>query len=600
MILIGKNNKTEDFLPIKEMLNRGELPACGQMALKQAKEALIESEGKFRTLVEKIPAITYTATLDEYSTTQYISPQIEPILGFTQEEYKEDINIWDKQLHPDDRNRVLKEVAASHQSNIPFVSEYRMLTKNGSTVWFRDEAVIVKDAAGKPLFLQGLMIDITERKQAGQALRDSEKKLAQAIDGNSIPTFIIDNNHIITHWNKACESLTGFSATEMVGTKKHWLAFYPAERPVLADFIVDGATEEEISGYCEGKHHKSILIEGAYEGENFYPNLGEKGKWLLFTVAPLIDHDGNIIGAIETFQDITECRITEDQLRQAQKMEAVVTLAGGIAHEFNTLMTTVMGNADLALMSTGKDDPLREGLEDIKSAGERAADLTRQIMAFSRKQMRQPKILDLNKNLVNSEKTLKHLITENVELKTIFESSLRTVKMDPTQIEQMVVNLVTNAGDAMPTGGTLTIETANVNLDEDFFKDLAEKEQPGSYVMLSVTDAGSGMDAKTQEHMFDPFYTTREVGKGTGLGLSMVYGIVMQNGGVIKVDSEIGRGSTFKIYLPITEDDPEAEKTDLTREDAPPKVLEAENGEDSLRVSEADIPLLANHFLKRY
>jgi CheY-like chemotaxis protein len=235
-------------------------------------------------------------------------------------------------------------------------------------------------------------------------------------------------------------------------------------------------------------------------------------------------------------------------------------------------------------------------------------------MAFSRKQMRQPKILDLNEVLVNSEKTLKRLITENIELKTIFEPSLGTVKMDPTQIEQMVVNLVTNARDAMPTGGTLTIETANVDLDEDFFKDLAEKEQPGFYVMLSVTDTGSGMDAKTQEHMFDPFYTTREVGKGTGLGLSMVYGIVMQNEGVIKVDSEIGRGSNFKIYLTRVKGDIEEEgkertsvgevggsETVLIVEDNDSlrklartvlkqngyEVLEAENGEDALRVGEA-------------
>ncbi|MBW1958181.1 MAG: PAS domain S-box protein [Deltaproteobacteria bacterium] len=377
--------------------------------------------------------------------------------------------------------------------------------------------------------------EIEERKRNEESLRESEEKYRRIFENIQDVYYEASMDGIILEISPSIENISKYKRKELIGKSLYDIYTDPKERDELISVILD-----------KGKI------------DNFEVQLTDKdGSQHSVELNATLDRDqkGNPRKFIGSMRDISERKRLEARLLQSEKMEAIGTLAGGIAHEFNTLMTTIMGNADLALMSTGKDDPLREGLEDIKSAGKRAADLTRQIMAFSRKQMRQPKILDLNEVLVNSEKTLKRLITENVELKTIFEFSLRTVNMDPTQIEQMVVNLVTNAGDAMPTGGTLFIETANVDLDEDFFKDIAEKERPGSYVMLSVTDTGSGMDAKTQEHMFDPFYTTREVGKGTGLGLSMVYGIVRQNEGVIRVDSEIGRGSTFRFYLPMAKDD---------------------------------------------
>ncbi|MBC2695308.1 MAG: response regulator [Desulfobacteraceae bacterium] len=461
-LLRGYNRMTESML-------------VSTTRLQQAKEALIESEAKFRTLVEKIPTITYTAALDEYGTTQYISPQIESILGFTQEEFKANNDIWDKQLHLDDRNRVLKETAASHPNDIPFVSEYRMLKKTGRTVWFRDEAVVVKNEAGEPIFVQGMMIDITESKQA-----EKEKKKLEA------------------------------------------------------------------------------------------------------------------------------------QLRQSQKMEAVGTLAGGVAHDFNNLMTVIIGNAQLALMNVIKDESIREGIEEIKKAGEKATSLTRQLLAFSRKQIIKPEIMDLNIGINETEKMLKRMIGEDIEFQTVLEPELWKVYADSGQIDQIIINMVVNARDAMPQGGLLTIETANADLDKNYFRERGiHEEKPGHYVMLAVSDTGIGMDKETREHVFDPFFTTKEVGKGTGLGLSTAYGIVKQNNGFIWVYSEPGKGTTFKVYLSKVEGDVEAEEKERTCAEHPGgsetvlivedddslrnfaqkalrqlgyKLLVAENGEDALKV----------------
>jgi signal transduction histidine kinase/CheY-like chemotaxis protein len=456
--------------------------------------------------------------------------------------------------------------------------------------------------------------DITDTKQAREALQKSELKLKQAIQGNSFPTFIIDNNHIITHWNKACENLTGFSASEAVGTKKQWLAFYAEERPVLADLIVDEATEKEIAGYYGSKYNKSILTEGAYEGEDFFPDLGEKGKWLFFTAAPLRDQKGKIVGAIETFQDITERRNIEEQFRQSQKMEAVGTLAGGVAHDFNNLLTVIIGNAELALMDVIKNESLRKGIEETKKAGEKAASLTRQLLAFSRKQVIKPEVIDLNEGINETKNMLKRTIGEDIEFLAVLEPDLWKVYADSGQIDQIIMNMVVNARDAMPKGGKLTIETDNADLDKNYFREHGIKEEkPGHYVMLAVSDNGSGMNKETREHIFEPFFTTKEVGKGTGLGLSTVYGIVKQNNGFVWVYSEPGRGSTFKVYLPKVKGGAEPKEKEQTREEDLGgsetvliveddyglrkfaqevlqsygyRLLVAENGEDALRVSE--------------
>ncbi|MDP2646234.1 MAG: response regulator [Desulfobacterales bacterium] len=331
---------------------------------------------------------------------------------------------------------------------------------------------------------------------------------------------------------------------------------------------------------------------------------------------------GHLLGAAienarlyqEQGKTIKQLKDTQQSLQQSQKMEAIGTLAGGVAHDFNNLMTIIIGNADLILMDLDKRDPAREGIEAIKKAGHSAASLTRQLLAFSRKDVIQPVALDLNQVLEDLAKMLKRLIKENIEFKIIPAPALLRIKMDPGQMEQVVINLTVNAGDAMPGGGMLTIATANMDLDEDFFQARGIEAQPGPYVMLAVSDTGSGMDPKTQERIFEPFFTTKEIGKGTGLGLSTVYGIVKQNNGVIWVHSAPGQGATFKIYLPAVKEAaaPEVkEQVDVRQlggsetlliveddhalrnlarqvlEKHGYRILTAENGEDALRISKA-------------
>ncbi len=279
-----------------------------------------------------------------------------------------------------------------------------------------------------------------------------------------------------------------------------------------------------------------------------------KGGSYACHVEPLRDAGGEVQGAICTALDVTDRKQLEEQFRQAQKMEAVGRLAGGIAHDFNNLLMVIQGYGDLLAERLQTGDPLRRNAEQIQMAAQRATSLTQQLLAFSRKQMLAPKVLNIQTVVADMEKILRRLIGEDIALTTSSARDLWLVKADRSQIEQVVMNLAVNARDAMPGGGRLTIETANVEIDASF-SPLPAVLTPGKYVMLAVTDNGSGMDTETQAHIFEPFYTTKDKGKGTGLGLATVYGIVKQSGGYIWVYSEPGHGTTFKVYLPRIEEE---------------------------------------------
>jgi signal transduction histidine kinase/CheY-like chemotaxis protein len=301
--------------------------------------------------------------------------------------------------------------------------------------------------------------------------------------------------------------------------------------------------------------------------------LSMNGQWYNITIDPILDELGHLLGAVNIISDITERKQAEERMKtlqeqflQSQKMEAIGQLAGGVAHDFNNLLTVINGYSDLILEDIDEKNRFFQDVKEIKKASEHAASLTRQLLAFSRKQILQPKILDINSVVLNMDKMLRRMIGEDIQMVTLLSKDLGRMKADPGQIEQVILNLAVNARDAMPKGGKLTIETANVELDEEYAHTHINVT-PGRYVMLSISDNGIGMSKEIIEHIFEPFFTTKEKEKGTGLGLSTVYGIIKQSGGNIWIYSEPGQGTTFKIYLPqLEKDDEMIEQSDLSHQ----------------------------------
>jgi signal transduction histidine kinase/CheY-like chemotaxis protein len=347
---------------------------------------------------------------------------------------------------------------------------------------------------------------------------------------------------------------------------------------------VRGSTIPECFGVEEDEGTSRAAHEKALEGSATTYDVRWRDRWFRCHVEPLLDSRGRISGVIGAALEITESKQLEAQLMQAHKMESVGRLAGGIAHDFNNLLTSILGYAELAMQRLGELPPPRQELEAIKEAGLRAADLTRQLLAFSRKQVLQPRILDLNAVVKGFEQILRRTIGEHIDFRTELQPGLGSVLADRGQVEQILMNLVVNARDAMPSGGRLTVRTRDVQVDEALARQRPDL-QPGRHVAMAVADTGVGMDAATQAHLFEPFFTTKELGRGTGLGLSTVYGIVKQSGGHISVESAPGKGARFEVLFPCVEAQAHSDTSTVP-------VLEGGRGTETVLVVEDELAVL--------
>jgi PAS domain S-box-containing protein len=501
-----------------------------------------------------------------------------PVLELIHPEFHEAVRL---------RMRMSEEWKSSEQA-----MEERFIALDGSEV--EVEVIALPTNWENQPAVQVVARDIRERKRAQEELRQSHALTEAVIEGTSDAVFVKDVEGRYLLINSACAQTLGHRREEIIGRTD-------------ADLLDAGTARNFREGDLRALRSGVAMTSEEHES-------GSNGRIFSATKAPYRDGQGRVIGVIGISRDITEQRATEEQLRQVLKMEAVGQLAGGVAHDFNNLLMVIRGYAELILGRMDKDDPLHRHASNVMKATDRARELVRQLLAFSRKQVLVPRVLDLNQVISEMEPMLKTALGEDITLNILGGLGLGRVKVDPTQIEQVVLNLALNARDAMPEGGCLTLETANVDLDEDYARHHIPTV-PGPCVMLSVSDTGHGIDAETRARIFEPFFTTKEQGKGTGLGLATVYGIVKQSGGYIWVYSERGQGTIFKVYLPRVFEEVEVEakeeeeevlaratETVLVVEDAESvrelarefleqrgyRVLEAEDAGEALRVAEAE------------
>jgi hypothetical protein len=502
---------------------------------KRAQDALRAAQERIEHVVFSNPAVLYSLKVLEGAVAQsllltWISSNVERLFGYTVTESLEK-DWWFPRVHPDDRESVaasFMDVFADRER--PFECRFRF--KDGTYRWLRCENHLLRDAGGKPVEIIGSLSDVTGRKDAELNLQESEEQYRLLFDSNPQPMWVFDEETLrFLAVNDAAVRHYGYSREEFLGMT-----------------VLQIRPPEEIERF-ESEHRSRVHARAPGSAPGAWKHLRKDGTAIEVegAASPILFHGRR--AWLTLVSDVTSRKSLEAQLAQAQKMETVGRLAGGIAHDFNNLLGVMTGYGELLRRRLAGDERLRKYAEDIIKAAERAAGLTRQLLAFSRKQILQPRIIDLNDAVGDMEKMLRRLIGEDIHLITVFDDKLGSVRADPGQIEQVLMNLAINARDAMPRGGRLTIETGNVDLDSSYSQ-LHPDVEPGRYAMMAVSDTGHGMDAEILSHIFEPFFTTKEAGKGTGLGLATAHGIVKQSDGQIFVYSEPGRGTTFKIYLP--------------------------------------------------
>jgi PAS domain S-box-containing protein len=413
---------------------------------------------------------------------------------------------------------------------------------------------------GKTL-LHSIVVDITGRQVAEQQLRDKMDFAENLVMNSTTPTFVINSDHQVLIWNRALEELTGVKAADIIGTNRHWQTFYSVSRPCLADLVLndDFTLAQEL--YQRVSH--SRLIPQGFHAEGDFTFASRQCR-LVFSAAPIHDRDGNIIAAIETLEDITERISLETQLYQSQKMESVGELAGGIAHDFNNVLTVINGYANLLKVTVPDDEESQHIAGEILASVDRAADMTRSLLAFSGKHEMLMQHDDLNAIVSSIRKSLGRLIREDIILVVTPGREPLPVYADRVQIEQVLFNLVVNARDAIGGGGTITVSAQPVMLDTTLLEGTAVIP-PGRYARLSVSDTGCGIDVAILQRIFEPFFTTKEKGKGTGLGLSIVQSIVAKHQGIISVVSSQSGGTQFSVYLSLTSGETFRAQPEVTR-----------------------------------
>jgi PAS domain S-box-containing protein len=503
-----------------------------------ADQLLRESEAHYRSLVDGVPGIIYS--FSNLRGGLFYSSRTADILGYPPEHLLADPMLWNRSIHPDDLPLVDASVAASGVEG-PFVVEYRIRDARGDWRWFEDR-LLASTSIGGEVVIEGLALDITERKAAEAALREGDARYEELATRIPIGVGIYLNNAAgevaFEYMSEPGGRILGVDPAAVVADP--WQAFARLAPDEMARLM------------RLGEERRAVNERFTWEGDFLVDG---EARRVRLDAEPAPGPDGWTRWHF-IIEDVTERRAAEAQqvaleaqLAQAQKMESVGRLAGGVAHDFNNMLAAILGNTELALEALDPASPATSNLLEIQQAARRSADLTRQLLAFARRQTIAPRVLDLNEAVGGMLDMLRRLIRAGVGLVWKPGGDLWAVQMDPSQLDQVLTNLVVNAGDAVGDIGMVTLETGNATLDADACA-TRPGALPGEYAVLTVSDNGSGMDTETMSHLFEPFFTTKESGKGTGLGLATVYGIVSQSGGFINAHSEPGTGSTFRVYLP--------------------------------------------------
>ncbi|HXZ29501.1 MAG TPA: PAS domain S-box protein [Terriglobales bacterium] len=510
-------------------MSRPKSPARKRSAARAAKDAsapgLARAEARYRELFDHIADAIFV-----------VDPETHRVIDCNEEacrryEYtrEEFLGMDPVTVHPPEEREAVRQRLRQQDTS---TAEFTHITKSGRRFPVEVRSRVI-DHEGRRARIS-LIQDLSAHKRVEESLRESEDRFRAVGDNIAAAIYIHDGQRML-YVNPACEEISGYTREALMNQVDFWEMVHPDFRA-----LVQERARARLEGRATPHHYEFKIL--ARDGSE---------RWLDFTASRVQFAGRTAILSIAV--DMTGRRALEEQLRQALKMEAVGRLAGGVAHDFNNLLTVIKGHAELLLDSLDRRDPLRTEVEEMQKAAERAAALTRQLLAFSRQQVLAPQVLDLNTVVCNVDRLLRRLLGEDIELHALLADGLGRVRADPGQIEQVILNLAVNARDAMPRGGKLTVETGNVALDETYARERVEVK-PGDYVLLAVSDTGTGMSPETCSHIFEPFFTTKDPAKGTGLGLSTVYGIVKQSDGHISVYSEPGMGTTLRIYLPRVEE----------------------------------------------